>query len=126
MRMTASGTLLMPVATTGSSTIVPVGALVETLGYRLEWVLLMTKQLDLRSVEVAPNSRKSLDLISRIEDKRLADLHQAVTTTEDRVHAAALKMSQSWFSMLVEYCAKSDFNEGLKAMDKAPFLQGVP
>ena len=35
-------------------------------------------------------------------------------------------MSQSWFSMLVEYCAKSDFNEALKAMDKAPFLQGVP
>ena len=35
-------------------------------------------------------------------------------------------MSKTWFGMLVDYCAKNDLNEGLNALDKAPFLADVP
>ena len=37
MRMTPTGTLLLPISEAGSTTIVPVGELVQALGYRLDW-----------------------------------------------------------------------------------------
>ena len=37
MKSTDSGTLLLPVSEAGSTTILPVGELISTLGYKLDW-----------------------------------------------------------------------------------------
>ena len=68
---------------------------------------------------------KALTLISRLEERKLDEFKRATQETEKAIQSAALTMSKSWFSSLVDFCG-GDVNSGLRAADKAPFFEGVP
>ena len=134
MRMTSSGTLLLPVSESGSTTILPIGALIQTLGYRLDW---SRKQCRL----VAPDGEalrlsmrdgcpqlpeyQALSLIGRLEEQKLSQLKMATQDTEKIVKAAALSMERNWFRSLIEHC-EGDTQAGNRAVDHAPFLKDLP
>ena len=135
MKMTDSGTLLLPESDTGSTTIVPVGDLVQTLGYRLDWnrkqcrlIAPDGKALRLSMRDGCPQlpEYQALSLISRLEERKLDQLKQATMQTQEVVRAAALSMKKSWFQHVVEHCHESSVQAGNRAVDAAPFLEGLP
>ena len=133
MKMNTAGTLLLGAeelsGDAASNAIVPVGELVKTLGYRLEWgpsschlvgpdgtiVRLSTK-------EGCPHisEARALELISKIERKKLDQF-----TTEARVQAMARTLDKSWFDYLSEACYGHSGQED-RAVSAAPFLKGIP
>ena len=134
MHMTESGTLLLPVSDLGSTTIVPVGDLVQTLGYRVDWSrkqcrLLAPdgKALRLTMRDGCPQlpECQALDLIARLEERKLDQLRTVTRTTEETVRAAALSLNKSWFRSLIEHC-EGNAHAGGRAVANAPFLDGVP
>ena len=134
MRMTPSNTLLLPVSESGSTTIVPVGELVQTLGYRLDWSRSKCRlvapdgasmKLSMRDGCPQMPEFQALDLIARLEQKKLDQLRAATTETESTIRSAALSMDRSWFESLVGFCG-GDRSAGLRAVDSAPFFRDVP
>ncbi|CAE7233153.1 RE1 [Symbiodinium natans] len=138
MKMNNAGTLLFGADGTARETttnaIVPVGELVKTLGYRFEWgpaschlvgpdgtiVRLSTK-------EGCPHisEARALELISKIEKKKLDQFTENVKGTEARVQAMARTLDKSWFDYLGEACYGHSGQED-KAVAAAPFLKDVP
>ena len=134
MKLTTSGTLLLPVSEMGSSTILPVGDLIQTLGYKLDWNRKSCRLIapDGESMKLSMRDGcpqlpeyQALSLISRLEERKLEQLRNVTLETEDAVRAAALRMERSWFDSLLEFC-KGDLSAGQMAVDKSPFLKDVP
>ena len=136
MRMNEAGTLLIgdPSDEDATSPIVPVGELVKTLGYKFEWgpaschlVSPDGSIVRLSTKEGCPHlsEAKALELISRIERKKLDQFSQNVHATERRVQAMAAHLDKSWFDYLSEACAGQEGQEG-KAVAMAPFFKGMP
>ena len=134
MKMTPSSTLLLPESEAGSTTIVPVGDLVQTLGYRLDWSRSKCRLVAPDGVSMKLSMRdgcpqmpefQALELISRLEQRKLDRLRSATAETEIIVRSAALSMDRSWFESLVGFC-NGDRSAGLRAVDSAPFFQDVP
>ena len=134
MKLTASGTLLLPVSETGSSTILPVGDLIQTLGYKLDWNRKSCRLIapDGESMKLSMRDGcpqlpeyQALSLISRLEERKLEQLRNVTLETEDAIRAAVLRMERSWFDSLLEFC-KGDLSAGYMAVDKSPFLKDVP
>ncbi|CAE7275253.1 unnamed protein product [Symbiodinium sp. CCMP2592] len=131
MRMSPTGTLLMPprpaspttsTSTTAAQTIVPVGQLVKVLGYTLVWgpgkcYLMHNAQLC---------EAEALSLIARIEDRKRETLENIVEDTKDRVSVAAQRMSRGWQDHLLEYVETGSMLAGGRALRDASFLQGLP
>ncbi|CAE7233632.1 GIP, partial [Symbiodinium sp. CCMP2456] len=139
LRINEAGTLLVPMAgsTRSSSTapIVPLGSLVGVLGYKMEWYgsrcRLTGREGDVLNLRVRDGcpeitERQALDLISRIEDKKLEDLRNATTQTRSTVRAAAMALNKSWFDHLISYCRSGIGAEALRAIQDAPFFQDLP
>ena len=134
MRITPTGTLLLPISESGSTTIVPVGELVQTLGYRLDWSRSRCRlvapdgasmKLSMRDGCPQLPEYQALTLISRLEEKKLDELRSATKETERIVQSAAMSMTKSWFSSLVDFCS-ADVRSGYRALDESPFLKDVP
>ena len=134
MKLTTSGTLLLPVSEMGSSTILLVGDLIQTLGYKLDWNRKSCRLIapDGESMKLSMRDGcpqlpeyQALSLISRLEERKLEQLRNVTLETEDAVRAAALRMERSWFDSLLEFC-KGDLSAGQMAVDKSPFLKDVP
>ena len=139
LRMNEAGTILVqPTSLTSASStapIVPLGALVSQLGYTMVWGKNKCKlegpsgeSINLKVREGCPEitEHQALELISRIEDRRLEQLRVNTSDTRTRVKAAAMAMNRTWFDHLLAY-VNSDFSsEGFKAVEAAPFLDGVP
>ena len=134
MRITPAGTLLLPISESGSTTIVPVGELVQTLGYRLDWSRSRCRlvapdgasmRLSMRDGCPQLPEYQALTLISRLEERKLDELQRATKETERVVRSAAMSMTKSWFASLVDFCS-GDVHSGYRAMDEAPFLKDVP
>ena len=145
MRITAGGTLLMPykggpedlskTTPLHPQTIVPMGQLINTLGYTMVWgpdgcVLTSPDGQALRlHVEAGcPQmcEMEALSLIARLEDRKLDQLSNAVVTTQDKVEVAAMAMEQSWHSYLYDYVANGAFESGLRAVRDAPMFEDLP
>ena len=134
MRMTPSGTLLLPVSELGSTTILPVGELIRTLGYRLDWSRKQCRliapdgealKLSMRDGCPQLPEYQALSLIGRLEEQKLSQLKHATIRTEELVKAAALSMEKTWFRSLIEHC-EGDIQAGNRAVDHAPFLKDLP
>ncbi|CAE7838902.1 RE2 [Symbiodinium sp. CCMP2592] len=137
--MNQAGTILVPLtATTASSStspIVPLGALVGQLGYTMTWSSNRCKLegrggdvYNLRVREGCPEiaEHDALRLISRLEDGNLESLKANTAATRSRVRAAALSMERSWFDYLLSYVDGEMASEAWKAVESAPFFQEVP
>ncbi|CAE7732746.1 RE2, partial [Symbiodinium sp. CCMP2456] len=130
LRMNHAGTILVPrTGDTSSSSlpIVPLGALVEQLGYTMTWNAKRCKlegrhgevfQLKVREGCPQITESDALTLISRLEDNHLKQLKENVKATKHRVRAAALSMEKTWIDYLLAYA--------LQAIEKAPFFSEVP
>ncbi|CAE7195550.1 unnamed protein product, partial [Symbiodinium sp. CCMP2456] len=141
MRINDAGSLLMPpsnpseTVTASGQTIVPLGELVSTLGYSLEWTpthcLLkdpdgMVTRLKVRGGCPQLCELEALSMISRIEDRRRESLENITQETEDLLTTAALQMDKSWKEHLQDYVATGDMGAGLRGLREAPYLQGLP
>ena len=139
LKMNTGGTILVPMAsaTTGSSSspIVPLGALVSQLGYSMVWAKnkcrLEGPQGEIINMKIRDGcpeltEHQALELVARLEDSRLEQLRRNTAETKTRVRAAAMAMSRTWFDHLLSYVDSEFSSEGFKAVENAPFLDGIP
>ena len=141
MRITASGTLLMPprqvdqqVSVSGQ-TIVPMGQLIQVLGYSMYWSTdecylqdADGNRLPLQVEGGCPQLQEleALTLIARLEDRKLEELKNATLLTEDNVRMSAVAMERTWDAFLLDYVTKGAFESGLRAVRDAPFFRDLP
>ena len=140
MRRTQSGTLLLPSLERAGSVqpIVPMGAVIEQLGYSLVWSAGSCKlyppngkALRLRVKNGCPEvvESQALTLISRLEEHKLQQVEELRRRTEqgkDRIRQAKLAMDKTWWDHLVDYVSSPNIGSGQMAVSTAPFFQEVP
>ena len=138
MRLTQSGTLLLPPLERAGSVqpIVPMGAVIEQLGYSLVWSAGSCKlyppngkALRLRVKNGCPEvvESQALTLISRLEEHKLQQVEELRRRTEqgkDRIRQAKLAMDKTWWDHLVDYVSSPNTGSGQMAVSTAPFFQG--
>ena len=139
LRMNKAGTILVQptslTSATSTAPIVPLGALVSQLGYMMVWTKNRCRLegpngeiINLKVKDGCPEltEHQALELISRLEDSRLEQLRANTADTRSRVRAAALAMNRTWFDHLLSYVDSEFSSEGFKAIEAAPFLDGIP
>ncbi|CAE7562101.1 ycf43, partial [Symbiodinium sp. CCMP2456] len=144
MRITSAGTLLMPprVSSTAmdlpepqTQTIVPMGKLIETLGYTMVWkpgeCVLWSPEGDPVQLQVEGGcpqmmELEALSLIARLEDRKLEQLKNETLTTRDKLGVSAMAMEKHWNHYLYDYVATGSFESGLRAVRDAPFFEDLP
>ncbi|CAE7339671.1 GIP [Symbiodinium microadriaticum] len=139
LKMNSGGTILVPISSStaagSSSPIVPLGALVGQLGYTMVWGNTKCRLegrngdvINLRVRDGCPElmEQEALRLIGQLEDARLRELRCNTQDTRRRVKAAALAMDRTWFDHLLSYVDSGFTSEAYKALESAPFLEGVP
>ena len=142
MRMTSGGTLLMPYKhrhgdTSGrsSQTIVPLGQLVQTLGYSLIWTPTTCflqdsegEKIPLKVSSGCPQLQEveALALIARIEERKRERLVNESLTLGDRLNVASMEMSKTWEDHIRQYARMGETGDGLRALRDAPFLEDLP
>ena len=140
MRLTQSGTLLLPPLERAgrAQPIVPMGAVIEQLGYSLVWSAGSCKlyppngkPLRLRVKNGCPEvvESQALTLISRLEEHKLEQVEELRRRTEqgkDRIRQAKLAMDKTWWDHLVDYDTSPNTGSGQMAVSTAPFFQEVP
>ena len=140
LKMNPAGTLLVPPTVLdegapATAPIVPLGSLVEMLGYRLEWAGSRCRRygkdgevITLRVRNGCPEitEQQALSLISKIEDRKLEKLKSLTEVTKERVREAALSLQKTWFDHLLSYCESALSSEAFLAINEAPFFEGVP
>ncbi|CAE7211830.1 RXLR161 [Symbiodinium sp. CCMP2456] len=145
MRISDVGTLLMPYRDVQSNqqhlpgpqaqTIVPMGQLIETLGYTMMWSpkecylqspegVRIPLQVDGGCPQLA--EMEALALIARLEDRKVEELNNSVLTTQDKLKVSAVAMEHTWEYDLFDYVAKGAFESGLRAVRDAPFFADLP
>eukprot|EP00439_Symbiodinium_sp_Y106_P026580 s3624_g3.t1 len=145
MRITESGTLLMPYKSGGrpagdqdglrAQTIVPMGQLIQTLGYSMSWTpeeCVLTspegERIPLQTDGGCPEIKEmeALSLIARLEDRKLDLLKNETAATVDKLNLSALTVERPWNYFLYDYVANGTFESGLRAVRDAPFFSDVP
>ena len=144
MRITESGTLLMPYkgdledgARGGvqAQTIVPMGQLIQTLGYTMVWskdsCYLESQEGERVPLQVTGGcpqlqEMEALSLIARLEERKKEELDNAVLTTKDKLGMCALAMERTWEYYLMDYILTGSFESGLRAVRDAPFFADLP
>ncbi|OLQ05931.1 Transposon Ty4-H Gag-Pol polyprotein [Symbiodinium microadriaticum] len=139
MRLTRAGTLLLPPGRDGLvQPIVPMGAIIEQLGYKLVWSAGSCKlyppdgkSLRLRVKNGCPElvESQALTLISRLEEHKMQQVEELRRRTEegqDRIRQAKIAMERTWWDHLVEHVSSSAPAAGHMAVSTAPFFQDVP
>ncbi|CAE7233212.1 ycf43, partial [Symbiodinium sp. CCMP2456] len=135
MRISDVGTLLMPYRDVQvnqqhlpgpqAQTIVPMGQLIETLGYTMMWSpkecylqspegVRIPLQVDGGCPQLA--EMEALALIARLEDRKVEELNNSVLTTQDKLKVSAVAMEHTWEYYLFDYVAKGAFESGLRAV----------
>ena len=145
MRITPGGALLMPFRGSEDDvligdksrpqTIVPMGQLIQTLGYTMFWgptECYLTspegEKFVLQTDGGCPQMREmeALSLIARLEDKKLEQLHNETLTTKDKLAISAVVLDRPWSHYLYDYVSTGSFESGLRAVRDAPFFADLP
>ena len=139
MRLTTSGTLLLPPGRDGLvQPIVPMGAIIQQLGYKLVWSAGSCKLYppDGRSIRLRVKNgcpevveSQALTLISRLEEHKLNqadELRRRAEEGKDRIRQAKLTMDKTWWDHTMDYVNSGDLATGNMAISTAPFFQDVP
>ena len=110
----------------------------EQLGYTLMWSAGSCKllhpdgrKLKLRVRNGCPElvQSKALELISRLEERKLAEIEQLKRHTEegrDRIRQARIALEKSWWEHLMDYARDGVSCSGDAAVANAPFFTDVP
>ena len=139
MRLTTSGTLLLPPGRDGLvQPIVPMGAIIQQLGYKLVWSAGSCKLYppDGRSIRLRVKNgcpevveSQALTLMSRLEEHKLNqadELRRRAEEGKDRIRQAKLTMDKTWWDHTMDYVTSGDLATGNMAISTAPFFQDVP
>ena len=136
LRMNEGGTLLVPsTGKEGTAPIVPLGSLVQQLGYTLEWnskkCRLVGRAGDVHHLRVRNGCPEvaecqALNLIARLEEEKLNSLKTNVANTQERVRQAAVSLNKTWFDHLIQFCRSDRATDAVQAVGEAPFFQEVP
>ena len=139
LKMNEAGTLLVPTSANtrcaSSAPIVPLGSLVGTLGYSMEWsgsrCRLTSRDgevIVLRVRDGCPEvtEAQALSLIAKIEDKKLESLNQSVQGSKARIREAVIAINKSWFDHLLTFCDSGAGVDSMMAVQAAPFFRDVP
>ena len=136
LRMNEGGTLLVPsTGREGTAPIVPLGSLVQQLGYTLEWnskkCRLVGRAGDVHHLRVRNGCPEvaecqALNLIARLEEEKLSSLKTNVANTKERVRQAAVSLNKTWFDHLIQFCRSDRATDAVQAVGEAPFFQEVP
>ncbi|OLP94859.1 hypothetical protein AK812_SmicGene23091 [Symbiodinium microadriaticum] len=145
MRMSSTGTLLMPYGSKreharegqegSGQTIVPIGQLVQTLGYSLHWTPTSCYLQDSEGVKTVLKVKsgcpqlqevEALSLIARIEERKREHLENETLLLQDKVEVASMLMEKRWEDHLRVYAQDGKMRDGLRALRDAPFLEDMP
>ncbi|CAE7242425.1 RE1 [Symbiodinium sp. CCMP2592] len=138
MKQNRSGTLLTQPTTTqtSSQTILPVGSLVNVLGYELRWCkrkcILRApdgKEIPLKTTSGCPevDEAKALELIAEIEQENLHRLQRETETTRvAMLRANEVCADEQWEKSMKRYVAEGLFEHGFRYLASAPWLHDVP
>ncbi|CAE7229830.1 RE1, partial [Symbiodinium sp. CCMP2456] len=143
MRITKSGTLLMPPSkdnrqcggSSAGQTIVPMGQLIQVLGYSMYWSPAECyledrdgRRIPLQTEGGCPQlcELEALTMIARLEDRKLEELKNTTMLTKDKVQMSAVAMERTWDVFLLDYVTNGTFESGLRSVRDAPFFRDVP
>ena len=117
-----------------AQTIVPLGSVIQQLGYRLDWTASRCRLIApsgrafrLRVKGGCPEIMESE--VSKLEEKRLEDLKSLeanVAEGTSRIRAVKALMSKGWWDHLQDYVSLGSTNSAQLALQAAPFLADVP
>ena len=115
--------------------IVPLGALIEDLGYTLHWTptKLRLTHPEKGSVRVRVNNHcpevaacDALAMIRELEMNKVRELNSSVATLKARLEMVKLEEKRDWIEILRSYAKKGERGELLKALMKCPFTKDLP
>ena len=135
LRQNPQGTILVPEDKTMIQPIVPLGAVIEELGYTLHWspkVLRLTHpgkkpikvKIKNRCPEVA--ACDALDLIRELELNQVKTLTSHVDNLRARLEMIKKDEERSWIELLKEFAKTGSKPLLLKAVLAAPFTRDLP
>ncbi|CAE7353790.1 RE2 [Symbiodinium sp. CCMP2592] len=135
LRQNRQGTILVEEEQGPVQSIVPLGAIIQELGYTLHWG---PKHLKLAHPEKGPIRVKvnnncpevaacdALALIRELEMKQVKELTSSVNTLRARLEVLKLEEKRDWTELLKEYMSDGQRSTLLKALMKCPFTKGLP
>ena len=139
LKMNQAGTLLVPTTAntrcSSSAPIVPLGTLVGTLGYTMEWsgsrCRLTSRDGEVISLRVRDGcpevtEAQALGLIAKIEGKKLSMLKQSTETSRTKIREAVIAINKTWFDHLLTFCDSGAGVDSMMALQSAPFFRDVP
>ena len=139
MRMNEAQTLLLPPTPDdgegSKASIVPMGALVATLGYKMEWNQSRCKLIGRNGEEIKLKVRggcpelseaQALNLIARLEEDKLKSLNDTVIKSQGRIREAALRLKETWFDRLRRYANTGKMADAAQAIVEAPHHVNIP
>ena len=115
--------------------ILPIGELVQMLGYSMQWsgkkCKLVGRTGDTTELKVRQNcpvltESQALNLISKLEDVKLRNLEKTVAETNGRVQAAALRLDEGWFHKMVRYMKSGRAKAGVQSIKESYHFQEIP
>ncbi|CAE7553512.1 GIP [Symbiodinium sp. CCMP2592] len=132
MDQTKSGTIL---GDTQTQPIVPLGTLVQALGYEFAWDRkgCRLRHPDKKEIKVYTRSNcpeiaqcDALRLIAELEEAKLSEAMGSLATLRSAIMAAREHTQWSWKDAIKEYVATGDKEAGVRAVLAAPFMHHVP
>ena len=139
MRMNEAQTFLLPPTPDdgegSKASIVPMGALVATLGYKMEWNQSRCKLIGRNGEKIKLKVRggcpdrseaQALNLIARLEEDKLKSLNDTVIKSRGRIREAALRLKETWFDRLRRYATTGRTADAAQAIVEAPHHVNIP
>ena len=135
LRQNREGTILVESEQAPVQAIVPLGAIIQDLGYTLNWG---PKHLKLSHPEKGPIRVKinnncpevaacdALALIRDLEMAKVATLNAHVSTLKARLEVLKLEEKRTWTELMKEYMKDGQRGTLLKALMKCPFTKNLP
>ncbi|CAE7226577.1 RE2, partial [Symbiodinium sp. CCMP2456] len=135
LRQNSHGTILVQEETAPIQPIVPLGAVIEKLGYTLHWsprALRLThpskKPIQVRIKNHCPEvaSEDALNLIRELEMNQVTALNVQVENLRARLEVIQKEESRDWHELLREYTRTGARPTLLKAILTSPFTKDLP
>ena len=135
LRQNPQGTILVQEEETKVQPIVPLGALIEGLGYTLHWSpsKLRLTHPEKGTIRVRVNNHcpevaacDALAMIRELELKQVNALNSNVETLKARLEVVKLEEKRGWTELLGEYATTGNRGSLLKVLMKCPFTKDLP
>ena len=135
LRQNDRGTILVQEEEGKVQPIVPLGALIEGLGYTLHWspTKLKLTHPEKGSVRVRVNNHcpevaacDALAMIRELEMKQVNALNSNVESLKARLEVVKMEEKREWYDILKSYATTGNKGELLKVLMRCPFTKALP